>query len=75
LLGRSGRGQGPRPTGQRALDGGPRDIAGRRPEEIPKKYHHDLIPLALRMIWDTDGVVDVVNRLGETQEAKQATTA
>jgi CBS domain-containing protein len=38
-------------------------------------HHHDLIPLALRMIWDTDGVVDVVNRLGETQEAKQATTA
>jgi CBS domain-containing protein len=37
--------------------------------------HHELIPLALRMIWDIDGVVDVVNRLGETKEAKQATTA
>jgi CBS domain-containing protein len=37
--------------------------------------HHELIPLALRMIWDIDGVVDVVNRLGEAKEAKQATTA
>jgi CBS domain-containing protein len=36
---------------------------------------HGLIPLALHMIWDIDGVVDVVNRLGETKEAKQATTA
>jgi CBS domain-containing protein len=36
---------------------------------------HDLIPLALRLIWDIDGVVDVVNKLGETKEAKQATTA
>ena len=36
---------------------------------------HDLIPLALRLIWDIDGVVDVVNRLGETKAAKEATTA
>jgi len=36
---------------------------------------HDLVALALRLIWDVDGVVDVVNRLGETKEAKQATTA
>jgi CBS domain-containing protein len=36
---------------------------------------HDLIPLALRLVWDIDGVVDVVNRLGETKEATQATTA
>jgi CBS domain-containing protein len=36
---------------------------------------HDLIPLVLRLVWDIDGVVDVVNRLGETKEAKQATTA
>jgi CBS domain-containing protein len=28
---------------------------------------HDLVPLALRLIWDIDGVVDVVNRLGETE--------
>jgi CBS domain-containing protein len=28
---------------------------------------HDLLPLVLHMIWDTDGVVDVVNRLGETK--------
>jgi len=32
----------------------------------------DLIPLALRLVWDIDGVVDVVNRLGE---AKPAATA
>jgi CBS domain-containing protein len=36
---------------------------------------HDLIPLALRLIWDVDGVVDVVNKLGETKAAKEATTA
>jgi CBS domain-containing protein len=37
--------------------------------------HHDLLPLALRMIWDIDGVVDVANRLGETKPARQATSA
>jgi CBS domain-containing protein len=36
---------------------------------------HDLIPLALRLIWDIDGVVDVVNKLGEAKAAKEATTA
>ena len=30
---------------------------------------HDLIPLALHLIWDIDGVVDVVNKLGETKAA------
>jgi hypothetical protein len=35
----------------------------------------DLLPLALRLIWDIDGVVDVVNRLGEAQEPEQAGTA
>jgi CBS domain-containing protein len=34
---------------------------------------HNLIPLTLRLIWDIDGVVDVVNRLGEMKPAKQAT--
>jgi CBS domain-containing protein len=36
----------------------------------------DLLPLALRLVWDIDGVVDVVNRLGEapavTSEARTA---
>jgi CBS domain-containing protein len=32
---------------------------------------HDLLPLALRLIWDIDGVVDVVNKLGEAQEPEQ----
>jgi CBS domain-containing protein len=36
---------------------------------------HDLIPLALRLIWDIDGVVDVMNKLGETKGTKQASTA
>ncbi|HEV2259990.1 MAG TPA: CBS domain-containing protein [Streptosporangiaceae bacterium] len=36
---------------------------------------HDLIPLALRLIWDIDGVVDVVNNLGETSAIKAVTTA
>ena len=34
----------------------------------------ELLPLAIRLIWDIDGVVDVVNRLGETA-AKEVTTA
>ena len=36
---------------------------------------HDLIPLALRLIWDIDGVVDVVNRLGETTATREVATA
>ena len=36
---------------------------------------HDLIPLVLRLVWDIDGVVDVVTRLGDTKEATRATTA
>ena len=32
----------------------------------------DLMPLALRLIWDIDGVVDVVNRLGEAKAARTA---
>ena len=40
--------------------------------------HRELVPLALHMIWDIDGVVDVMNRLGESlpvTEPKPATTA
>ena len=35
----------------------------------------DLIPLALRLVWDIDGVVDVVNRLGAAKPATPAATA
>jgi CBS-domain-containing membrane protein len=35
----------------------------------------DLVPLAIRLIWDVDGVVDVVNRIGEVKEAKGAKEA
>ena len=34
----------------------------------------DLIPLALRLIWDIDGVVDVVNKLGEATAPKSLKT-
>jgi CBS domain-containing protein len=37
--------------------------------------HHDLIALAIGLIWDIDGVVDVVNRLSETKPAEEVTTA
>jgi CBS domain-containing protein len=37
-----------------------------RPEE---DHEQDPMPLALRLIWDIDGVVDVVNRLGEAKAA------
>jgi len=33
--------------------------------------HRELVPLALHMILDVDGVVDVVNRLGESLPAKE----
>jgi BON domain len=35
----------------------------------------DLVPLALHLIWDIDGVVDVVNWLDATKAPKQASTA
>jgi len=35
-------------------------------------HEQDLMPLALRLIWDIDGVVDVVNRLGEPTVARTA---
>ena len=38
-------------------------------------HDQDLRPLALRLIWDIDGVVDVVNKLGEVTAAKPAKTA
>jgi CBS domain-containing protein len=34
-----------------------------------------LLPLALRLIWDIDGVVDVVNKLGEAKPSEPARTA
>ena len=36
---------------------------------------HDLVPLAVRLVWDIDGVVDVVNRLTETKAEQQVSTA
>ena len=35
-------------------------------------HEQDLMPLALRLIWDVDGVVDVVNRLGAARMARTA---
>ena len=35
-------------------------------------HEQDLMPLTLRLIWDIDGVVDVVNRLGEAKAARTA---
>ena len=35
-------------------------------------HEQDLMSLALRLIWDIDGVVDVVNRLGEAKGARTA---
>ena len=35
-------------------------------------HERDLMPLALRLIWDIDGVVDVVNRLGEVKAVRIA---
>jgi len=35
--------------------------------------HGDLIPLAIKLMWDVDGVVDIIDRLGEAQPAVPAT--
>ena len=35
-------------------------------------HDQDLRPLALRLIWDIDGVVDVMNQLGEAKAAEQS---
>jgi BON domain len=32
---------------------------------------HDLVPVAVRLIWDIDGVVDVVEKLCTTTPASQ----
>lgn len=34
--------------------------------------HGDLIPVAVRLMWDVDGVVDIVDRLGERQADRTA---
>jgi CBS domain-containing protein len=36
---------------------------------------HDLVPIALEMTWDIDGVVDVVNRLGQAAPVTPAATS
>jgi CBS domain-containing protein len=32
--------------------------------------HGDLIPVAIRLMWDVDGVVDIIDRLGQPQPAE-----
>jgi osmotically-inducible protein OsmY len=34
--------------------------------------HGDLIPLAIRLMWGIDGVVDIIDKLGEPQPAAPA---
>ena len=40
--------------------------------EAEPGQNQDIVPLALRMIWDIDGVVDVVSQLGEVKGSKPA---
>lgn len=37
--------------------------------------HGDLIPVAIRLMWDVDGVVDIIDKLGEPPEAAAAEAA
>jgi CBS domain-containing protein len=37
--------------------------------------HGDLIPVAIRLLWDVDGVVDIIDRLGQPQPATHAGSA
>ena len=43
--------------------------------ESTSQRYQDLVPVALRLAWDVDGVVDVVNELGEAREAEEAKPA
>ncbi len=43
--------------------------------ESESQRHQDLIPIAFRLAWDVDGVVDVVNELSEAKESKPAAAA
>lgn len=45
------------------LTGAPRPESGQ---------YTDLLPVVIRLVWDIDGVVDVVNRLGQAQAAAAA---
>ncbi len=40
--------------------------------ELAAGYHEDLIPLAIRLMWDVDGVVDIQDRLGGKPSANAA---
>ena len=46
------------------------DLSG--PVESSSLRQRDLIAVVLRLVWDVDGVVDVVNRLGGATESKTA---
>jgi len=35
--------------------------------------HADLIPAGIGLVWDVDGVLDIVDRLGEAQSSASAT--
>lgn len=37
--------------------------------------HGDLIPVAIKLMWDVDGVVDIIDRLGTTPSAESAAPA
>ena len=43
--------------------------------ESASQRYHDLISIALRLAWDVDGVVDVVNELSEARAAKPTAAA
>ncbi len=43
--------------------------------ESASQRYRDLIPVALRLVWDVDGVVDVVNALGQAGESAPAAAA
>jgi CBS domain-containing protein len=45
-------------------------LAGTMRPEL--EHEQDVLPLGFRLIWDIDGVVDVVNKLGEAEAAQEA---
>ena len=43
--------------------------------ESASERYKDLVPIAFRLVWDVDGVVDVVNELGGAGESRSAAAA
>ena len=42
---------------------------------LARGSHADLMPTAIRLMWDVDGVVDIIDKFGEAKPPAQATSS